>query len=678
MIGRLNTPVGNREKGIFIFYCLAIAGVVYITTSLGTNTQDVYWHLQMGEDIVKHGIFPVIDDYSFTANGDKLKSFPFIFQVIIFSLVDTFGYAVGTHLFLCSIFVLTIIATSCYLEKIKADLLLSCLVVTVIAALFHFRLLIRPEVGSYLFIVLAIICYKRSLESFEWKNLVVNCALMAMWTTYHNAIIGYIIFFGLYIDIAFRYIRNKAEIKSWWKWAASGLLLTASGYINPFFQHPLPVQLGFDPNWKTTINEYQNYFFSYADSYSGAGVFLLALISIAWSVKRKYLGYLFVVTLLIANSLLVQRLFAVTGIITVLFFADMVATTWRESKQAGNNGLWFGTLLIVFFVFFYTNFVRDFMKSEPSVSINPSGLTAYFLDQGYAGNVINHYNVGGFLVYSLYPEVRISIDGRTGILYDYDFFVEQKHWLQNEEALKQAAEKHDVNYLIVDNSLAYSRVAHDSGIFQLDYVDTYYSLYVRDQGNFPLSSYVYNRPYCWQDKLVSDIRKELDTSRELDGMTPYFIKFLDSVDQYVESESKTDYLSSLPKHLHSNATFRFMAYQAMKLQEYKLAQKYFISLVDYEVKDYLAAAFAYLMDEQYDFSEDAFNKAVLLGKQRYQDRADGILIYLLYQQLDEVIEFDEDYSSLINSLELYFKKNNIAIEDYMLDQPLFCENAGIE
>ena len=78
---------------------------------------------------------------------------------------------------------------------------------------------------------------------------------MWIWTLYHSSVVGYVIFFGLFLDCAVTLFNSKSSTAEWLKWLFWGVLILIVGYLNPSFSHPLEVMMS-PPEWKSIIQEY--------------------------------------------------------------------------------------------------------------------------------------------------------------------------------------------------------------------------------------------------------------------------------------------------------------------------------------------------------------------------------------------------------------------------------------
>ena len=119
------------------------------------------------------------------------------------------------------------------------------------------RLMVRPELFSYTFSIVALMLYFRSKNTLSVGSILPMVLLMWIWTSYHSSIIGYVIFLGFFLDVAVDQFKSKASLGVWTKWLLWGLLIVAVGFINPGLSHPVLQALTFPEEWKTSIMEYR-------------------------------------------------------------------------------------------------------------------------------------------------------------------------------------------------------------------------------------------------------------------------------------------------------------------------------------------------------------------------------------------------------------------------------------
>src|SRR5690606_35747609 len=109
----------------------------------------------------------------------------------------------------------------------------------------------------------------------------------------------------------------------------------------------------------------------------------------------------------------------------------------------------------------------------------PESLVNYYSEKGYQGKIFNYYDIGGYLIYGLSPQSKVYIDGRTGILYDYQFYERYKNSLLNESVLSEELNKYEIDFAILPDSYDMTQALYSTGLFGVDYADRGYFLFKR-------------------------------------------------------------------------------------------------------------------------------------------------------------------------------------------------------
>jgi len=664
------TALGLRQTILLALLMISVSSALFITTSQETPTNDVYWHIKVGEQLVKTGEVPRVDSFSFSHLGEPVKVYPLIFDAVIYLLVDTFGYESGSHAYMFGTFLILLLLVCHFALRRRANLLTVSLAVITVGLLYNFRLLVRPELGIYLFIAFSFYLYRRTTENVNWKSYTLNFLFLALWSSYHGAIVGYVIFFGMYIDIGIKLLKDRSPLRNWLGPVLSGVALLIAGYCNPYFAHPLIEQFTFDPRWTEVIQEYRSIFLQFGP-YLGLGpLSLFFIFGIMLSVKAKEYGYIFIQYVLFATAISVSRMLPYAILAALMVIIDLLTRHDSPSKDISIEKFrTYGTAL--FFAFFTVFLGIVAATYRPTFQHNPHELANYFLAEGYSGNIINPYSIGGYLIYRPHPQAMVFFDGRSNILYDFDFFQEANEINMNSTLLKEAALKYQADFLVMPDAYDGNRNAYASGLYSLDFVDNQHLLYVRNDANFRYSGFVYGSPYCWKNEFNEAIAQEQEIAETLKGLNPQYLEFLHTLVQYANSAESLQFIRKQREKPASNASFRFLAYQAMHHGDFELAYAYFASLINFQSKDYLAAAYSKLMLNDFPGVEDVLRKTLDLRGVIVED-ADRVLMVLLMQRLLQEGVLSDDLDSIYRQLTNYLKSINIVIESHLLDTTIFC------
>jgi hypothetical protein len=283
-------------------------------------------------------------------------------------------------------------------------------------------------------------------------------------------------------------------------------------------------------------------------------------------------------------------------------------------------------LMIVLGNFSGISLARAFMEeNRTSELVFPVDVADYIVNAGKSGRIFNEYQAGGYLIYRLSPESSVYIDGRTNILYPvehYQRFIAAK---SDPVILRKEIEEYEIDMALLENKQSTFQVMHKAGKFKLDYMGANYSLFTRNESNFPLAGLLLAQPACWNQEMGAGLNSEQITAILTLPQGSELIPFLVFASGITDAEDKATYMVSLDKSkAWSNAQARFVAYQALKENLDELAFQLFVGIREKEFKDYLAAAFVALDQEKWALAEQLVSEAAHTGWS-YVSKADIVI-----------------------------------------------------
>ena len=205
----------KRKRAVTALVVVLCAATLFVTAMRAPASYDAFWHLQMGKDWIENGLSPWADHYSFTFRGSEISAPPVAFQALLYGLVDAFGEYGGFFVYKLGAFLLALAMMMLWLRRIRAPTLAWCLVLPLLTFLLQLRVIARPELISYSLAILAMVLYQRARTELSFRAMAPIALLLLAWTNYHSSFIAYVVFFGLFVDIAIRLIREKAPPGAW-------------------------------------------------------------------------------------------------------------------------------------------------------------------------------------------------------------------------------------------------------------------------------------------------------------------------------------------------------------------------------------------------------------------------------------------------------------------------------
>lgn len=597
-----------------VIVCLAM---LVVTTRRNNISLDSFWHLKMGLDWIQNDLSLWWDHFSYTFNGEEINGPPYMFQVLLGWLVMLFGLDPGFEVYKLFSFFLAFSLVLFFLHILNSPAIIYCLVPPLIVVLLQMRSIVRPELISYSFSVLAIILYYRANNKISTANMLSIVALMLIWSNYHTSIFGYIIFFGLFIDLALQQIRQQVPISTWVKWLLWGMAVVAVGFLNPGWNHPVLSALSFAPEWKDIIEEYKS-----ALLYLNVpAIYSLIVVSIATLVlllRNRQFGLLFICLLLSFYAVNMSRLVTPGGIVILCAFAWAVSEIDIQKRlqrmpQALNRVIG-GGIALIFIVSLASSvyIARSYMAENRNLTtLFPVDVANYMIDHNIHGRIFNAYGAGGYLIYRLSPKSQVYVDGRTAILYPLNHVYRYLAAEKSVDVLRAEIEKYDIDLAVLLNTQRNYALARDSGLLGLDYVGNRYSLFRRDTPNFPLLGTLLASPACWSAGMSAALEDEQAKAKQILPVNSFLRpSFIDFMVDYSKATDRKSFLGELQvTQQWSSSKLRFTAYQALSTDLDFMAHNLFAQIVYKKFSDYLGSALAQARLGEWKSAENILDKA---------------------------------------------------------------------
>jgi hypothetical protein len=115
----------------------------------------------------------------------------------------------------------------------------------------------------------------------------------------------------------------------------------------------------------------------------------------------------------------------------------------------------------------------------------PVGAVAYLQAQHFRGNLLTPFNQGSYVLWKLYPDVKVSLDSRYEAVYEQSLVEELTRVYRSGEGLQETMDKYGADAVLVprQSGLARARVA-----LRRIYEDTSFVLYARPGASLGLGA----------------------------------------------------------------------------------------------------------------------------------------------------------------------------------------------
>lgn len=408
----------HGPKIVITFFFITI----FLLSALPLSDFDIWFHLKSGEIISQQGIIRR-DVFAFTTNGREWSPYEWLFQVSFFHIRQLFGlegvkYATTiistTIIFLSYLILRYIFNVSWYLS-----LILSFLFFTTV---FDF-MLPRPQIFGYLFLMLNL--YLILNYFFHHKNwLVLSLMFTLIWANSHGSVfLGPLLFLLFSIICLINFFQSKQ--KSWFnkfKILAIYTILNSIFTLLPplgalqyqllwrFYQNRQIISR-FISEWAPlSVNPVPFYIFL---SSALLVIVIFLTISLRKKTLKENLWILALVPLILGSFIASRNVFY--GYLALVLLLGSIFANFRLKNYP--NKIKVILLLILSALMAFHIWMLNDKRSQQNLEAlyYPVKAAKFIKDFQLKGNMFNEYGYGGYLLYHLYPEQKVYMDGRTDL-----------------------------------------------------------------------------------------------------------------------------------------------------------------------------------------------------------------------------------------------------------------------
>ena len=491
------TTTSKHERGLhslentfnLLMKILVYSSAFYFFSFVTADT-DLWGHIKFGQDLWTAKSLYRFDIYSYTAFGAEWINHEWLAELIMFFVYRTFGSAgllMGKLLVGFAIISILSLITSRRICNIFVYGLVFVLSVFVMSPGF----MIRPQLFTFLFVAYFLYVFHLYFEN--QKNLLWSLPLiMILWVNCHG---GFLVGAGMFpVVVGCEYItclmrhKNTAHLGPMMFWL---ILTEASIFINPYGYH-LPAFLYKTLSVPRGIGEW-----------NPVSVFNLSYI------RFKLLAFLFLCSFFIRNQ---ERRYWEAGIIGIaLIYAFMhqrhtpvfaiVAAPYlvenyslmvrrtnvsEEIRSFSSYAILnlFLCILIGYQLFFTGS---KYIKAQCNIIVDPTKYpvsAVHFLkENGIKGNILLPFDWGEYAIWKLYPDCRVSIDGRFRTVYPEIVLTDHFSAAADETKLRELLEKYPPDIILGRQNPLYQRLIATQDRWIYVYSDATSIVFIRNSGS---------------------------------------------------------------------------------------------------------------------------------------------------------------------------------------------------
>lgn len=454
----MNTIRILKLFGLVIFFILI--GAVFIH-GLGSINQDIGRHLKTGEIIWQTKHIPETNLFSYTEPNTPFVNHHWLSEVV-FYILNLFINLKGLIIFKAGILFVTFwLLWRSVAKKVEP---LPFIIAGLVGLLIMLdRADVRPEIFSYLFLSYFLFAIFQAKYSQKYIWLYATPLVQLAWTNMHIYFILGPMLLGLFaID---RWVNHDPDWRLFTKITGLSILVML---VNPNFIQGALAPLTILNNYGYSIVENQSILFlkNYGILLTRINIFILATILFWLSFipalkKYGFKSYIFEVGAGLAFTILgfdMIRNLGPYAIVYIPIFA-LNLQSWLF-PTFDNYRIKIGAYIIIITIclfslnaVIYNKFYRWVGSGDSfglEVSAGAENGVAFIQEHKLAGPVFNNFDVGSYLIWKLYPQQQVFVDGRPEA-YSVDFF--QKIYIpmqQSPELWKKYSDQYKINYIFFD------------------------------------------------------------------------------------------------------------------------------------------------------------------------------------------------------------------------------------
>ena len=466
-----------------LFFSVVVALSLFLL-----KNPDFGFHLKAGEYIWSTWSIPDRDVFSYLAAGNRWVDSHWLFQLVLYGVYSVAGIP-GIILLRISVLVAAfalLLATVYRREYFAISVFVGLLA---LSNTFH-RFVIRPELLSFLFLAAFFFLLER-FSRHPRLSLIAIPLLQVIWTNAHGLHILGVAFVGLYVlgdalqvlahrlvsavpdpGIAPRELRLKGYLVVL---TCAALLPNANGIDGILYPLAIFRELRSEVSWFPAISELVPPFLVYQPGMIEIVTFykaFLVISALTWlgSIRRLRFAHALLYAAFLYVSLLAYRNIALFAIVAT----PITVRNLHEALDHARGAVRFRlptrmqaaavTSLVMLFVaagvwtvtvdgrfYKWMHWKRSF-----GVGVSkryPAGVVEHL--KSIDGNIFNGADIGGYLIWKLYPEKQVALDGR------WEVYGESLSWLSgaysDPAVFSLLVERHDIAAVVLSRGSLWAR-----------------------------------------------------------------------------------------------------------------------------------------------------------------------------------------------------------------------------
>jgi len=456
---------------------------------------DFWWHLKTGEHIVTAKSIPHTDIFSTLRFGSEWVTHEWLSEVLMYTVFRLLGYGGLIVLFAA------VITLAFWIAYRRCQSRTPHVFVAAFALLLGTAATIptwgaRPQMFSLLFASVFLAVLDKYYRGEDRRLIWWLVPLMILWANMHAGFaIGLAFIFLTVLGIAVdELILNKRSVALIWtsirRLCLVWLITAAAVVINPngvrLYSYPFETlrsyaQMRYIQEWKSP--NFQDPMFLPL-----LILILVLLCIVAFSKKRPRPGEILILLVMLAATLRSARnvpFFALAAmpVLAGQFWSLLSAHvhTTEVSSKDSRRALAFNVLLFVIVpIILITVVARRTLAKQPQVEAEtyPVAAVNFVKSQNLPQPIYNEYHWGGYLIWKLYPQYRVYIDGRADVY--GDTLIEEYFTVHDgERAWRKPLDTYGIRTVLIEPDTPLASLLRDDKDWQNVFEDKQSVIFVR-------------------------------------------------------------------------------------------------------------------------------------------------------------------------------------------------------
>lgn len=453
-----------------LFSLLAAPALAFVLALVKIDDFDVWWHLKCGEMLLKNGIIPTEEIFSYTAAGSPWVDGYLPAQALLYIswwMAGPAGLCLLGALLVTVAFSLALWISKGGEKGFEAAILIAPLAVFMARGV----MLPRPALLTPIFALLALWLLEDHRKN-NGRRVWLLVPLTALWANCHPAFLLAPIFAGIYfagnaIMSFFGGNKTKLNLKILMIIPAQLAATLLNPYGHKIYYSTLslithPQLREFILEWRPLFSEPRQ-IFGTLECYIAVVIFGSAVFLWAWN--RNRLEYILTFAFLAISTAGARRNLLLFATVSIPLIAWAIREACEEGVEksfietvTGQLGRWLkpvitvGVFALIWLAatdrlyFHFSHFRSTGIGVQDGLFSH--GAMDFLRREKIRGRVFHNYSIGGYFLFNLYPQYRVYIDGRI-FPYSMELFRQGEKALSTNRSFKSICTKYGVSAVLM-------------------------------------------------------------------------------------------------------------------------------------------------------------------------------------------------------------------------------------